>query len=306
MSTTYTPTSNWSNRDLKGRDLQARPLRPSEPRSFGSDPATDRLSRRMADDVRPVRDEPAVDALADDDFMNRPMVNASDDGAARDGPDIFDAPMVNTVSHDAASDSSVLDTPMADVAPSRIARREADIVDGEPAMAASSTSDAALRNDVITPAYGEAPRRRGLSPMVMVGAPLGVAAVAAIGWLALSGGETAAPPVEATQPFEIAAAAPAADPLINMPVSETGAPIASADLTPAAVSTPTPRPARAAPAQTEPVRAPAVVAQTAPETAITAPVEPAAPAISPEPVSASEPAVEAPAPLIATEPLSPQ
>ena len=306
MSTTYTPTSNWSNRDLKGRDLQARPLRPSEPVSFGSDPATDRLSRRMSDDVRPVRDEPAVEALADDDFMNRPMVNASDDSAVRDGPDIFEAPMVNTVSQDAASDSSVLDAPMADAAPSRIARREPGLVDGEPAVAASR-SEAALRNDVITPAYGEAPRRRGLSPMVMIGAPLGVAAVAAIGWLALSGNETAAPPAEATQPLEIAAAAPAADPLINMPVSETGAPMASACSRRLGSSQPTPPPVRAAPARTEPVRTePAVVAQTVPETATTAPVEPAAPAISPEPVSASEPVVEAPAPLIATEPLSPQ
>jgi hypothetical protein len=292
MSTTYTPTSNWTDRDLKGRDLQAKPLRPSEPVSFSSDPATERLSRRMAQDVRPVRDAPATDLMADDDFMNRPMVNESDARAAHDGPDIFDAPMVNVVSADSASDSSVLEAPMADT---------------RQTMASAPTPRAELPDAAIAPTYGASPRRRGLSPMVMVGAPLGVAAVAAIGWLALSGGETAAPPVEATQPLEISAAAPAADPLINMPVSETGAPIASVDLAPAAVSTPTPRPARAAPSRPEPVRAePAVAAQTAPETAITAPVEPAAPAISPEPVSASEPAVETPAPLIATEPLSPQ
>ena len=80
MSTSYTPTSNWTDRDLKGRDLRAKPVRPAEPVSFSSDPATDRLSRRMAADVRPQCEveAPIIPSADDhDDFMNRPMVNSS-------------------------------------------------------------------------------------------------------------------------------------------------------------------------------------------------------------------------------------
>ena len=74
MSTSYTPTSNWTDRDLKGRDLRAKPVRPAEPVSFSSDPATDRLSRRMAADVRPSREDetPMVASAAADSECGRP------------------------------------------------------------------------------------------------------------------------------------------------------------------------------------------------------------------------------------------
>lgn len=306
MSTSYTPTSNWTDRDLKGRDLRAKPVRPAEPVSFSSDPASNRLSRRMAADVRPSReDEAPIGPLADDDFMNRPMVNASAQDAAVDGPDIFDAPMLNESSPSRSTDDSVFDAPMVEARPIQADR-------GEPILATSASSavigdrySANARDDVITPTYGAAPRRKGLSPILMVGAPLGVAAVAFVGWLALAGGEPTAPATEAAPPaLEIAAATPVADPLINMPVSETGATVETAELAPAATSpaTPTPRPARSTPAQSE-ARVEPAPAERAPATAITA-EEPTTPAISPEPTAAPETSIETPAPLISTEPLS--
>lgn len=306
MSTSYTPTSNWTNRDLKGRDLDTRPLRPAEPVSFNSDPATERLSRRMTEDVRPVRDKPVVSDAADDDFMDRPMVNASSDRAVIDGPDIFDAPMVNTLSPTASTEGSVFDTPMMDHRPERAPDDEAVVAAAAPSALSLHTSPH-VHDEVITPSYGAAPVRRGLSPVLMVGAPLAVVAVAAVGWMALSGGEPTPPTAEPTQPQEIAAATPipAADPLINMPVSETGAPVEVAAAATPTRSPPQARPARAEPVRTQPARAEPAPAESAPPAAIVA-SEPATPAVSPEPAPAQEPAVEPPPPLIATEPLPPQ
>jgi len=308
MSTSYTPTSNWTDRDLKGRDLRAKPVRPAEPVSFSSDPATDRLSRRMAADVRPSREDeaPSVPA-ADDDFMNRPMVNSSAQDAAIDGPDIFDAPMLNQSSPSRSMDDAVFDAPMVEARPIRPDRDEAIMATSASSAVVGDRYFADAHDDVITPTYGAAPRRKGMSPIMMVGVPVGVAAVAAVGWLALSGGEPAAPTTEtAPPPLEITAATSAADPLINMPVSETGATIETAELAPAAAvpATPTPRPARSTPAQSE-TRAEAAPAERAPATAVTA-EEPATPTVSPEPAPAPETSVETPAPLISTEPLSPQ
>lgn len=302
MSTSYTPTSNWTDRDLKGRDLKAKPVRPAEPISFTSDPATERLSRRMAEDVRPALGEQTV-READDDFMNRPMVNTSADGAVVDGPDIFDAPMITETVADAHADDSVLDAPM-------IGAPRARAEDGRPLVTAGIASTMDLdrrlgegRHEDLVPAYVAAPKREGVSPLLMVGGALGVVAVAAVGWLALSGGEPSTP-VEAGPSLQAGPAAPPADPLINMPVSETGA-VETAALTPeVAASAPPARPARVEPVRDRPVRAEAAPAESAPATAIIAPTEPATPTMSLE--AAPEPVVEAPAPLIATEPLSPQ
>ena len=307
MSTSYTPTSNWTDRDLKGRDLRAKPVRPAEPVSFSSDPATDRLSRRMAADVRPSReDETPMVASADDDFMNRPMVNSSAQDAVIDGPDIFDAPMLNQSSPSRSIDDSVFDSPMVEARPIRTDRDAAIMATSSSSAVVGDRYSADAHDDVITPTYGAAPRRKGLSPVMMVGVPIGVAAVAAVGWLALSGGEPTAPTEASPPPLEIAAATPAADPLINMPVSETGATVETAELAPAAAApdTPTPRPTRSTPAQSE-ARAEPAPAERAPATAITA-EEPATPTVSPEPTPAPETSVETPAPLISTEPLSPQ
>lgn len=306
MSTSYTPTSNWTNRDLKGRDLNTKPLRPAEPVSFSSDPATERLSRRMAEDVRPAPDAGAVEA--DDDFWNQPMVNASAAGAAVDGPDIFDAPMVNTLSPNHSTEDSVFDAPMVEARPVRTDREDAVIATTAPAAGLGDRFAIDARDEVITPTYGAAPSRKGLSPIMMVGITVGVVAVAAVGWLALSGGEPAAPVTEtAPPPLEIAAAAPAADPLINMPVSETGAAVETADLSlpAAAPATPAPRPARSTPARTETRAEPAPAERAPAATAIVA-EEPTTPAVSPEPTPAPETQIETPAPLISTEPLSPQ
>lgn len=306
MSTSYTPTSNWTDRDLKGRDLRAKPVRLAEPVSFSSDPAADRLSRRMAADVRPRHeDEAPMVAPADDDFMNRPMVNSSAPDAVIAGSDIFDAPMFNESSSSRSTDDSVFDAPMVEARPIHADREDATLATSASSAVVGDRYSAA-QDDVITPAYGAAPRRKGLSPMMMVGVPVGVAAVAAVGWLALSGGEAATPNEAVPPSLEIAAATPAADPLINMPVSETGATVETAELAPAAaaVATPTPRPARSTLARTE-ARADPAPAERAPATAITA-EESATPAISPEPTPAPEISVETPAPLISTEPLPPQ
>lgn len=307
MSTSYTPTSNWTDRDLKGRDLKAKPVRPAEPVSFSSDPATDRLSRRMAADVRPSReDESPIVPPADDDFMNRPMVNSSAQDAVIDGPDIFDAPMLNQSSPSRSIDDAVFDSPMVEARPIRTDRDAATMATSASSAVVGDRYSADAHDDVITPTYGAAPRRKGPSPIMMVGVPVGIAAVAAVGWLALSGGEPTAPTEASPPSLEIAAATPAADPLINMPVSETGATVETAELAPAvaAPATPTPRPTRSTPVQSE-VRAGPAPAERATPTAIMA-EEPAIQTVSPEPTPAPETSVETPAPLISTEPLSPQ
>lgn len=281
MSTSYTPTSNWTRRELKGRDLSPRPTRPLEPVSFSSDEATDRLTDRLTDDVRRPPREAAHPGS--DDFMDKPMVNAVEADAVVDGPDIFDAPMVTSVDEDRAT---VEEAPLISPAP----RREADTATAMPAAAISPSGGA----------------RVSRASWMMGAAAVAVVATAGVGWMVLSGGEAGElPAAEPTQPLEIAAAAPASatdEPLINMPVSETALPTeaaptptpavreaAPARVTRAAAPTPTPAPAPAAAEAATPTPAPAE-----PEPIVATP--------EPTPTISSEPA----APLISTQPLTPQ
>ena len=283
MSTSYTPSSNWTRRELKGRDLSPRPTRPLEPVSFSSDPATDRLTDRLTDDVR--RSPREEVHPASDDFMDKPMVNAVEDGATVDGPDIFDAPMVTSVDESRATFD---ETPLISPAP----RREPE-------------SSAVVPAAAISPSRGA---RVSRASWMMGAAAVAVVATAGVGWMVLSGGEAGdLPAAEPTQPLEIAAATPASETdeaLINMPVSETALPTGAA---------PTPAPAvrEAAPARvtraaaptsaTTPTPAPAA-AEAAMPTPTPAEAEPIVTTPEPTPTISSEPA----APLIATQPLTPQ
>lgn len=282
MSTSYTPTSNWTRRELKGRDLSPRPTRPLEPVSFSSDPASDRLTDRLTDDVRRTPREEA--RPASDDFMDKPMVNAVEAGATVDGPDIFDSPMVTSVDE---TRTSFDETPLISPSP----RREVETAAVMPAAASPSRGARVSR-----------------ASWMMGAAAVAVVATAGVGWMVLSGGEAGdLPAAEPTQPLEIAAAAPASatdETLINMPVSETALPIeASATSSPAVRETAPARVTRAAaptPATT-PTPAPAA-AEAATPTPAPAEPEPIVATPEPTPTISSEPA----APLITTQPLTPQ
>lgn len=288
MSSSYTPTSNWTDRGIKGRSLDPKPLRPTEPVSFRTDPAADRLSRQLTDDVRRTRQEPAPQALAEDDVLNQPMVNAIEPGSDVGG-DIFDAPMINSID-EARADDGVLDAPLAAAAtPSA----RAEVI--EPRFEAGPAS---------TPAYTARQGGGSRAKLLMVAAPVALVAAIGVGWLAFGQGQSPAPAVEPESSVQIAAASPApaaGDSLINMPVSDASAPAGQVIEAPAAASVAsapvTPRPERTAPAR--PAAAPATEEASAPVIA----AEPAAesPTISTEPVA---PAPEASEPLISTEPLT--
>lgn len=283
------PTSNWTERTLKGRDLSPRPLRPAEPASFRSDP----------DDA--LQDEPTLFADDDaDDLMNRPMIEAE---LAEGEPDAVRRVPITTGEAD-----DLMDRPLIDAAPERGTTASDDLGD-RASESAGPLGATRARDEVITPrfeqertefrpAHAAAPAK-DRSRLLLVAVPVAVVALGAVAWLALSGGGDQTPAAPA-DPLAIApAAAPisGAEPLIGMPVTETGLPeggaLPAASAPAARAETSAPSRARPDSAAPEPGRAePApIVAESAPSTPVADPVEPA------------PPTAEADQPLIETEPL---
>ena len=67
--TTYTPTSNWTDRPLEGRDLETRPLRAMEPTSFAPAEA------KPADAAGPAAPEPAGAMASTPAYARKPPKN---------------------------------------------------------------------------------------------------------------------------------------------------------------------------------------------------------------------------------------
>ena len=326
------PTSNWNDRPLKGRDFGT--ARPAEPASFepaaepvvetGASPVAARDEDLFARREEMLRRHEAPSAPAGDIFET-PLTSKSDlDTNRRDA--LLDAPLTSKLDGSARSD--MFDAPLttkADLDGSALSddrpltRREPRV---ERSAAPLTTAAYAAPSDVMTPryeeradeahtpAYGQA-RPKSRSRMLLMAAPVGLAAVAAVGFIALNSGGEATAPTPTTPAAEPLAAAPvAAEPaLTGMGVSDLGA---SAPAVETAAATP-PAPRVQARAATRPAARP----ETRPETrsapaetqAAATPTPPAAPVeqpivAQPTPV---EPTVTAPTtapePLITTEPL---
>lgn len=349
-----TPTSNWTDRSLKGRDFGT--SRPAEPTSFEpaerplgeTDAAVeahdqDELFTRPGEitgpDAEPVmgRSDYIVDApltskadLEDnrhDDLLNAPLTSKADINDDR-RDDLLNAPLTTSLDGSARSDlfdapltgKADLDGPLqADDRP--VTRRESFV---EPSAAPLTAGAYAAPSDVVaprlgdraddaayTPAHGQT-RRKSNSRALMVGVPLGLAAIAGVGFMALSNGGAEAPARTETTPVaEPVAAAPAApaaaeSSLNGMGVSDLG--VAAPSVQTAAVTPPAAPRVQARAEATPPRTPPHAQTRTAPAETQAATPPPAAAA---EPIVAEptppQPTVTAPPttgePLITTEPL---
>lgn len=337
-----TPTSNWSDRSLKGRDFGR--TAPVEPASFAPADAQGEMVSSLADHdahdaFREPRHQAAEGRAADiwdaplttkadlgdpagDTVLNAPLTSSGDLRADR-RDDLLEAPLTSTLDSGRSGDDRLIDAPLTSSLTEdrplhadrgeRLAdaRRDAVVTPVGPAMAAAPVA-ATMRPVSERPETPVVERRtersRSGGKWAWVAVPVGVAAVAGVGYLALSSGGTAPTSTEPTVNERLAMAEPAApEALTGMGVSDLGAgaaapaaatpPVQTAEIAPAARPAAPPVRARTTTTASEPASAPATapaVTATTPEPVTVEPVEP------PPPVSAPVIQTE---PLITTEPL---
>lgn len=338
-----TPTSNWSERDLKGRDFGR--TAPAEPTSFAPAEAEDEIvtpftaaergeaspAQRQepvaprADDVwdAPLTTKADLGDPARDSVLNAPLTSSIDLRGDR-SDHLLEAPLTSTLDggrpgHDHLIDAPLMSSLIEDRPPygerrEHLAdtRRDAVMTPVGPAMAAAPAAAATVRP---APERHEEPlverrveRSRADGKWAWVAVPVGVAAVAGVGYLALSSGGTSPAPTEPTVNERLAMVEPAApQALTGMGVSDLGAGAAA----PAAAAAPPVQTVEAAPATAPaapPVRArttasqPASAPEAAPAITATAPEPVATQAVEPPPPPVSAPVIQT-EPLITTEPL---
>ena len=313
MTSAYVPSSNWSHRPLKGRDLSSRPLRPLEPVSFKSDDA-------------PVAGAEA--AGAPDGVMDQIQARLDDTAAQTRGPlhranavEIMDLPM------DAIAAKPLADVVMeAPLEPDELDMAASDaVMEAQIAQRPNAEARSEVRPlDAVVPesvwATPTAPERSesgstgrgGIDKRWLIAAPAGIAALAVVGYFVLSSNATTPTVIEpaATTQGLRSTQEPMPEALVGMPVtdaasvsvSDPSAP-AAAGRAPAQAAASTSARAPSIPARVEATEPPVAI-QSATGTPEAAPVAPD----TPEPAVIRPVAVEpvtppGSAPLIEPEPL---
>lgn len=316
MSSTYMPTSNWTHRTLKGRDLSDRQRRLLEPVSLRELPKKATATKQPV-----VREEPSSDGLMD-------QIQATlDINRSASGGDLMDRPMdeVVAVQESAAIMDMSMDAPSGVVTGQSI--MDIDLGDSEigaravesPVLNADQADDGALHTEQRT--YSQNRSAVGGRKALLMAAPVALAAVAAVGFLALN--NVGAGSSEASLPLAQPVAADTA--LVGMPVSDASRIESEAvpnspevEGSAAASETPVARTAERPPA---PASQASVQRRAAPEPAVVEPVsaDPAASSIAIEPTApvAVTPVVDAtilepiatpvatPEPIVVAEPPPP-
>lgn len=223
MSSTYMPTSNWTDRTIKGRGSTTSPSRSHKPETFRGDRSAAATNKTASAEGK----TPRSDGLMDQIQAARETQIFSDGDV-----DVMDLPMDPHPAQ--AASSAVMDQPLDDALP----------LENPDEAGVGATS-------VTAPIASPEPRQRtsgNLRNTLLMAAPVAIVAVAAVGFLMLNQGEGA--PTPAAAPLPETAPQVADEALVGMPVTDATvvpeaasltAPAAAAVITQASPVRPEPR-----------------------------------------------------------------